>query len=217
MSTAEPIDDAVEAGGAAGGRDADESAGERRERSERASDLSKDDLFHVLQNQRRRRVLKYLQGREGPVGMRDVAEQVAAWEHDTTVEALASDERQRVYIALYQSHLPKLDEKGIVDYNQSRGLVERTPLADQFDPYLEVGGANDGDGADGAALEPAKRTPTPKRFDPVGYYGGATALSLLLTGASWLGVVPAVVSSYLAAIILGMFALITAGALYRGR
>nr|WP_317987383.1 hypothetical protein [Haloprofundus halobius] len=68
--------------------------------------------------------------------MRDIAEQVAAWENDTTVEALMSDQRQRVYIALYQEHLPKLDEDGVIDYNKSRGVVERNDVADQFDPYL---------------------------------------------------------------------------------
>lgn len=99
--------------------------------------LTKDDIFHLLQNQRRRDVLRYLQGVEGPVAMRDMAEQVAAWEHDTTLQALTSDECQRVYIALYQTHLPKLDEEGIINYNQSRGIVERTPKADELQRYLD--------------------------------------------------------------------------------
>jgi hypothetical protein len=98
--------------------------------------LSKDELFHILQNRRRRDVLWYLRGTEGSVRMRDIAEQVAAWENDTTVQALMSDQRQRVYIALYQEHLPKLDEDGVIDYNKSRGIVERNDVADQFDPYL---------------------------------------------------------------------------------
>ncbi|WP_158059705.1 DUF7344 domain-containing protein [Halorussus halophilus] len=100
--------------------------------------LTKDDVFHLLQNQRRRDVLRYLQGVEGPVAMREMAEQVAAWEHDTTLQALTSDECQRVYIALYQTHLPKLDEEGIINYNQSRGIVERTPLADELQRYLDT-------------------------------------------------------------------------------
>jgi hypothetical protein len=100
--------------------------------------LSKDKLFHILQNQRRRYALRYLQGTEGVVDMRDVAEQVAAWEHDTTVQQLTSNQRQRAYISLYQCHLPKLDDEGIIEYNQQRGFVERTPLANQLDPYLDT-------------------------------------------------------------------------------
>jgi hypothetical protein len=109
-----------------------------REAQETESEaLTEDEIFHVLQNQRRRLVLRYLEGRDDPVRMGDVAEQVAAWEHDTTVQALNSTQRQRVYIPLYQNHLTKLDDKGIIDYNQSRGIVERKPAADQLQPYID--------------------------------------------------------------------------------
>jgi DNA-binding transcriptional ArsR family regulator len=101
-------------------------------------ELSKDKIFHLLQTPRRRHVLRYLKRHEGTGEMRDIAEQVAAWENETSVQALTSDERQRVYIPLYQSHLPKLDEEGIIEYNQSRGTVKRTKLADQLDRYLTV-------------------------------------------------------------------------------
>jgi hypothetical protein len=110
----------------------------------RPSALSTDDVFHILQTKRRRDVLRYLQGTDGPVRMRALAEQVAAWEHDTTVDALTSNERQRVYISLYQSHLPKLDEERIIRYDKDRGIVERTALAERFDPYIdEVAGTDD--------------------------------------------------------------------------
>ncbi|WP_408958828.1 hypothetical protein [Natrinema sp. 74] len=102
------------------------------------SAFSKDEIFHLLQNERRRLVLRYLRGTEGPVRMRDVAEQVAAWEHNTTVEDLTSTQRQRVYIPLYQSHLSKLDDAGLIEYQQNRGIVERKPLADRVDQYLET-------------------------------------------------------------------------------
>ena len=100
--------------------------------------ISKDELFHLLQNSRRRAVLRYLRGREGPVRMRDVAEQVAAWEHDTTVAQLSSNERQRVYIALYQSHLDTLADAGVIAYNKPRGVIEPLPLLDQVTRYLDV-------------------------------------------------------------------------------
>ncbi|WP_459889932.1 DUF7344 domain-containing protein [Halostagnicola bangensis] len=100
--------------------------------------LPKDDIFHLLQTQRRRDVLRYLQDRNGPIELRNLAEQVAAWEQETTIESLTSSERQRVYISLYQTHLPKLDEHEIVDYNKDRGLVERCPRASQLESYLDV-------------------------------------------------------------------------------
>lgn len=98
--------------------------------------LDRDDVFHILQCRRRRLVLKYLQEHDGPADMRDITERIAAVENDTTVTQLRSQERQRVYIALYQSHLPKMDRDGIISYDQDRGVVERTACTAQFDPYL---------------------------------------------------------------------------------
>ncbi|WP_049972902.1 DUF7344 domain-containing protein [Haladaptatus cibarius] len=144
-------------------------------------ELSKDKIFHILQTQRRRHALRYLKEHDGAVEMRDLAEQVAAWENDTTLQALASDERQRVYIALYQSHLPKLDNEGIIEYNQSRGIVERGPLADQFDPYLDtttVGSTNVDDAADAESEMDDDRW--------FSYYRWATAASAGTFAAAWL-------------------------------
>ncbi|WP_130499874.1 DUF7344 domain-containing protein [Natrinema hispanicum] len=104
---------------------------------ENSADLSLDEIYHLLQTQRRRDVLRYLRTADDRVRLRDLAEQVAAWEQETTVDNLTSDERQRVYISLYQSHLPKLDNHGIVDYDKDRGWVEPTPHAKQLRPYLE--------------------------------------------------------------------------------
>jgi hypothetical protein len=155
--------------------------------SSRTPRLSKDDTFHILQNERRRRVLQYLAGADGAVDMRDIAEQVAAWEHDTTVQQLTSDQRQRVYIALYQSHLPKLADFGLITYNRSRGVVERTPLADQITWYLDEENTAEG---------------TTATLDEwVRYYVGATVLSLLLIGAVWVELVP---SSLLSNVGLGV-------------
>lgn len=159
--------------------------------------LSRDDTFHILQNERRRRVLQYLSTAEGAVDMRDIAEQVAAWEHDTTVQQLTSDQRQRVYIALYQSHLPKLADFDLITYNRSRGIVERTPLADQVADYLEAVGEQSAD-----------RTADDSRWTQ--YYGGATVLSIVLIGLAWLGSFP-VTSLVLAILITTMYAVVTVG------
>lgn len=98
--------------------------------------LPKDQLFHLLQNERRRAALCWLRELECRSDIRTLADEVAAAENDTSVDALDSEARQRVYISLYQSHLPKLDSLGVVDYDQEEGTVERTRVAKQLDPYL---------------------------------------------------------------------------------
>ena len=101
-------------------------------------ELSRDLVFDVLKNKRRRYALHYMRHADGSVQLSELAEQVAAWENDITVEAITAAERKRVYTALYQSHLPKLDDAGIVDYNQNRGIVELSSAAEQLDVYLDL-------------------------------------------------------------------------------
>ncbi|MFP9193544.1 hypothetical protein ACLI4Q_18140 [Natrialbaceae archaeon A-CW1-1] len=99
--------------------------------------LTPDDRFHVLQTSRRRDVLRYLHQSGGAVDIRDLTDWVAAREHETTPEQLNSSQRQRVYISLYQTHLPKLDEYRIVRYDKDRGTVEPTERIEEFVEYLE--------------------------------------------------------------------------------
>lgn len=70
--------------------------------------------------------------------MGDLVDVVSAKEHETTVAELTETQRQRVYIPLYQEHLPKLDTKGVIEYNRSRGIVRPTDQLEVFRPYIEA-------------------------------------------------------------------------------
>ncbi|MCU4742727.1 ArsR family transcriptional regulator [Halobacteria archaeon AArc-m2/3/4] len=100
--------------------------------------LSKDVIFELLKNRRRREVLAYLLDTEETVTLGELAEQLAAWENDTEINALSSDQRKRVYVALYQTHLPKMDDAGIIDYDQDRGLITLSDNADLLMMYLDT-------------------------------------------------------------------------------
>ncbi|RKD97347.1 DUF7344 domain-containing protein [Halopiger aswanensis] len=100
--------------------------------------LSKDVIFELLKNRRRREVLTYLLEADDTVTLGELAEQIAAWENDTDVNALSSDQRKRVYVALYQTHLPKMDDAGIVEYDQDRGLISLSDNADLLMMYLDT-------------------------------------------------------------------------------
>lgn len=100
--------------------------------------LSKDLIFELLKNARRRRVLRYLESHER-TELSTLAEHIAAKENDVDKGMLTSTQRKRVYIALYQCHLPKLDDTGVIEYEQARGTVSITPTAGQLFPYLKLG------------------------------------------------------------------------------
>lgn len=99
--------------------------------------LSLDVIFGALKNQRRRLVIKYLKSADGPVELRNISEHIAAFENDKSVSELEYDERKRVYVALYQCHLPQLDDDGIVSFNQSRGEITLTDQAADLNRFLE--------------------------------------------------------------------------------
>jgi len=98
----------------------------------------KGEIFDVLRNQRRRFVLEYLKRNEGPVELGDLASQVAAWEYDTTVDDVTSDQRKRVYTTLQQTHLSKMDEVGIIRYDSADGIIESTRKTADLTVYLEI-------------------------------------------------------------------------------
>lgn len=165
--------------------------------------LPQDEIFHILQTSRRRAVIDYLLDKEGPVKMADIAEQVAANEHETTVEALTTTQRQRVYVPLYQSHLPKLDENGVIDYDKPRGIVRPTDRLEIFRPYLEV--STDTDEGDQQETGPDRSLVTRVTSDQ---YVTAISASVSLLAASLVGVLP-ISELALAAIITTLFVLVT--------
>ena len=98
--------------------------------------LDQDVIFDVLSSSRRRYVLYYLSQYDDPVELPTLAEEVAAWETESTVEELSSQERKRVYVSLYQTHVPKLEEVGLVEYDQDTGEVSLTDQSSQIQDFL---------------------------------------------------------------------------------
>ena len=97
----------------------------------------------MLSNQRRRYVLYYLNQHPGTVSLRDLAERIAAWENDVAVDELDYKQRKRVYTSLQQSHLPKLDDAGLVEFDKRSGAVVPSATLEEYDVYLDVVRGND--------------------------------------------------------------------------
>jgi len=110
----------------------------RRPTNGRGASVPEDAIFDVLSNRRRRYVLHLLEGRPGTVDLGGMAEQIAAWENGIPVGEVDGNQRKRVYTALQQTHLPKMDEAGLVAFDKDRGHVERTDALDDVDIYLDV-------------------------------------------------------------------------------
>lgn len=114
------------------------------------SELSKGEIFDLLKNRRRRTVIRFLREHDGYAELNDLAEYIAAKENDIDVRQLSSDQRKRVYIGLYQCHLPKMDSLGVVDYDKDRGTIELQASVSQLLEYMDL----DRDGPEETAESP---------------------------------------------------------------
>jgi len=154
--------------------------------NEAVSSVPLDVVFGLLKNERRRLVLKFLEESDGGTSLSDLAEHIAAVENDKAVSALSSQERKRVYIGLYQCHLPQMADSGAIEFDKNRGTVGDGPNIDQFLEYLEQ--------------------PEPTRSRWSRYYLGHTVVSLtLVVGA--LVVYEALATAFFALSMLGFAAL----------
>jgi DNA-binding transcriptional ArsR family regulator len=101
-------------------------------------DVSTDEVFEVLSNRRRRFALHYLQHADKAVEIGELSERVASWENDIALEEVDSAARKRVYTSLQSHHLPKMDEQGIVSYDERAGVVELDEEGADLNVYLDV-------------------------------------------------------------------------------
>ena len=115
--------------------DAEEDASESPEDPTAALSLS--EVFDVLQNARRRHVLKHLGGAE-VAEFDDLVDYVAAC--DASVEPGNADAgtRKAAYTSLYQSHLPKLSDLDVVEYDHEAGRIGRGPCFEDVLSGLET-------------------------------------------------------------------------------
>ena len=128
----------------------------------------KDELYDLLSNHRRRYVIHFCKQADEPLTLSDLAEMVAAREQDKSVPELTSAERKRVYTSLQQTHLDRLTDAGMIEYDGDE--VELTEEAQTLDVYLDI---------------------VPEGSIPWGiYYLGLSLLSVVVLGGVWIGFVP---------------------------
>ncbi|OYR58996.1 DUF7344 domain-containing protein [Halorubrum halodurans] len=128
----------------------------------------KDELYDLLSNHRRRYVIHFCKQAEEPLTLSDLAERVAAREQDKSVAELSSAERKRVYTSLQQTHLDRLADAGMIEYDGDE--IELTDEAATLDVYLDV---------------------VPEGSISWGiYYVGLSLLSVVVLAGVWIGFIP---------------------------
>jgi hypothetical protein len=99
--------------------------------------LPQDTAFDLLSNGRRRLLLRRLQGTDG-IELGELATELAAIENDRAPEELSAQQRKRTYVSLYQTHVPKLEDSGVVTFDPESGLVSPTDRVDELVAYFDT-------------------------------------------------------------------------------
>lgn len=157
----------------------------------------KDELYDLLSSHRRRYVLHACKQHDGSVTLSELADQIAAWEHDKTVGEITSAERKRVYTSLQQTHLNRMAEAGMIRYEGDE--IELTDEAEGLDVYLDI---------------------VPPQSIPWGvYYLGLSVLGAVVLAGVWVGFVPTGTVPALgwATIVLAAFMLSAVGQVVQNR
>lgn len=81
-------------------------------------------------------MLGYLYSRSEPVDVPDLVDAVAAKEYDMEPEELTEKQRKRIYVSLYQTHIPKLDNLSVITYDEEAGVVKLTDRATAIKRHL---------------------------------------------------------------------------------
>ncbi|MDZ7729839.1 MAG: ArsR family transcriptional regulator [Natrialbaceae archaeon] len=102
---------------------------------EAQSGLQESEVFHILGNDRRRSIIHFMALESGSVDVSDVATDIAEQEsEDSTVP---NNLYKSVYVSLQQTHLPQLEEDGVVRYDEETKRIEPGANFTDVTAYIE--------------------------------------------------------------------------------
>lgn len=102
----------------------------------RTNILPAEQVYTILANERRRQALEQLGIVGGIVTVHELSELVAG--HETGQSPPPKRSRESVYTSLVQTHLPKLEELGVVEYDRETQTIELSKHARDVSLYTEI-------------------------------------------------------------------------------
>lgn len=134
-------------------------------------ELMLEEVFDLLSNKRRRGVFHYLKETDSDqVTVDELVEAVVAWESSPTPNEITESQRASVYSSLVQTHLPRMVEASVIEYDSDEGTIASTDRTHEVELYLEH---------------------SPRRDIPwAEFYVGFSAVAAALVAVVWVGIPP---------------------------
>ncbi|MCU4754108.1 hypothetical protein OB919_19345 [Halobacteria archaeon AArc-curdl1] len=102
--------------------------------------LELDHVYEALGHPRRR-YLCYTLLENTEWSTTELSTKIAAWEREVPDHKVTDDQRERVYVSLYHTHIPKLVDEGILSFDDASETITPASNAEQVLGALEGMGA----------------------------------------------------------------------------
>jgi hypothetical protein len=106
--------------------------------NESSTNLSSDELFDLLSHHRRRYVIECLDRYGSPMSLPDLADECVVMEHRKAFDDIPGETVKRMYMSLYHTHIPRLVESRVVEYDQESDSVALGPNAARLEPHVTL-------------------------------------------------------------------------------
>jgi len=101
-----------------------------------ATGVPEKEIYQILSNARRRKTLEYLGEAEGTIDVPELSERIA--EAESGESPPPKNVRKAVYVSLHQTHLPMLDDKGLIEYDRTEKEVRLLDAGRDVRLYMET-------------------------------------------------------------------------------
>lgn len=89
--------------------------------------VSADEFFEACRNERRRLILKILANVDGWIDLHDLARTLGSIIEEAPESDITGPTQKKYYVSVYQTHVPTLEERGLVATNDRGTTVSITP------------------------------------------------------------------------------------------
>jgi hypothetical protein len=97
-------------------------------------ELEPAHVYDLLRSERRYTLLSVLREKDGSVTIGELADRIATEESGENPPPRRV--RRSAYVSLHQTHLPRLDNIGVIDYDTENSLVRLDDRADELYEYV---------------------------------------------------------------------------------
>ncbi|UHQ97924.1 hypothetical protein HYG81_18865 [Natrinema zhouii] len=102
------------------------------------SPITFDIVLDLCGDEHRRIILAVLAEEQRSLTVNDLRSTILTYNHHMPVTEASGEVLTEIQSSLHETHIPKLESAGVLEYDSERQIVEPTEQFDQLQPHLSV-------------------------------------------------------------------------------